>query len=66
MERRRWEEREKEMGEKVVQEQEVAQMKNLDKGERNNRYSRGLIEVQIHITNGGDEHCGILKSEGMH
>lgn len=37
MERRRWEEREKEMEERVVQEQEEAPMKNLDKRETNCR-----------------------------
>lgn len=37
MERRRWEEREKEMEEMAVQEQEEAQMKNLHRGETNYR-----------------------------
>lgn len=46
MERKRWEEREKEMEETVVQEQEEEWMKNLVKGEKSYRYSRRLMRVQ--------------------
>lgn len=43
MERMKWEEREKAMEETVVQDQEEAQTKNLDKGKTNYRCSRWLI-----------------------
>lgn len=55
MERRKWVEKEKEMEERVVQEQEEGQMKNLDKVETNYKYSRGLMRVQTHINNKEDK-----------
>lgn len=43
------------MEERVVQEQEEGQMKNLDKVETNYKYSRGLMQVQTHINNKEDK-----------